>query len=312
MTNIGPLTTTLTPATGCLQTVWGQIYTEHNDGQNSTTHKYHSLGRSATSECYPSGFEIRSDAFYSPGLCPSGWTSACGTPEVIGTITETRATCCPKGYSCLTNVPSTETWSTLSCSSAAISPIAIIVPDVDNQQEKTTTLDGALVNAAAINIRWQKTDFVPTATTTTLDHATPTTETTNSGKPPASPNDVGTPLSTAAKAGIGTGATFGVLLVIGAVAFLFFQRKKRNNSLEKPNGLWEQDATGGGDLPEVYWGQEVHGQSEQEMPTRDNMPEMNGRSGPTELHGTAKVELDAGNQGPAKYYGSGHEHLGRD
>ncbi|KAK8043260.1 hypothetical protein PG994_013743 [Apiospora phragmitis] len=67
MTNIGPLTATLTPSSGCLQTVWGQVFTDHS-GQNSTTHKYHSLGRSLTSECYPTGFQLKSDAFYSPGI----------------------------------------------------------------------------------------------------------------------------------------------------------------------------------------------------------------------------------------------------
>lgn len=59
-------------------------------------YKYYSLGRSETEECYPNGFQIKSDAYYSPGVCPSGWEQACGAVGIIGTVTETRATCCPR------------------------------------------------------------------------------------------------------------------------------------------------------------------------------------------------------------------------
>lgn len=126
MTNLGPLTTTLTPLEGCLQTIYGQIFTD------TTTHKYHSLGRSETSDCYPSDFQVKSDAYYSPGLCPSGWKSACGSVEVLGTAAETRAKCCPSGYSCQVFRGQPVAWSTLSCYSLAMTPVELLVPFVDN------------------------------------------------------------------------------------------------------------------------------------------------------------------------------------
>lgn len=96
MAGLGPLTTTFTPASGCNSVISGIVFTQTLDGGNTTTHKYHSLGLSATSECYPPGFEVNSNAYYSPGICPSGWQSACGRQEAIGgSITETRVTCCP-------------------------------------------------------------------------------------------------------------------------------------------------------------------------------------------------------------------------
>lgn len=98
MTNLGPLTTAFLPATDCNSVVHGYVHTETNpsNASDSTTYKYHSLGLTTTSACFPPGFRPSADAFYSPGICPSDMVSACGSIEAIGTITETRATCCPR------------------------------------------------------------------------------------------------------------------------------------------------------------------------------------------------------------------------
>ncbi|KAK6854067.1 hypothetical protein PG995_010879 [Apiospora arundinis] len=291
MTNINGLTTAFTPSSGYLQTIWGQVFTEHH-GSNSATHKYHSLGRSATSDCYPLGFQLQPDAFYSPGICPSGWVIACSSLDAINTLTETRATCCPRGYSCITPPGTEVTWSTLSCTSIAISSIDVIVPNVDNQQEKTTTLAGVEIQAGAINTRWQKSDFLPAATTT--GSILPTETGGGKAEGSSTPDSGASSLSTAARAGIGTGIGVGALLVLGSVAFAMYRRRKQKKLEEaaaekKMPGHMEPGTSDGSNLPGVYFGQEVIGQNEQEMPTRDHMLEMNGYSGPTELHAFGRV-----------------------
>jgi|SRR5271156_4282161 len=49
-------------------------------------------------DCYPASFYSVVDSFYSPGICPHGWTSAsavAGTGALVFGTTETNAICCP-------------------------------------------------------------------------------------------------------------------------------------------------------------------------------------------------------------------------
>jgi len=46
--------------------------------------------------CFPSGFNPTTTAYFSPGLCPSGYTPACTELNSAATITETVYTCCPE------------------------------------------------------------------------------------------------------------------------------------------------------------------------------------------------------------------------
>jgi len=99
----GALTTLFTPALSCLSDVYGDpglgislgglVGDEEND----------------YSGCYPTQFFSSAvwiyAAYYSPGLCPSGWTSATDTSAAIGFLSEelgqtpipgeTTAMCCP-------------------------------------------------------------------------------------------------------------------------------------------------------------------------------------------------------------------------
>ena len=52
------------------------------------------FGLPGFSECLPTGWATSS--YYSPGICPGGYTVACSSLNSIGTITETVATCCPR------------------------------------------------------------------------------------------------------------------------------------------------------------------------------------------------------------------------
>jgi hypothetical protein len=43
----------------------------------------------------PDNFQLSSTNFYSPGICPVGYLTACQHLNVIGTVSETVVTCCP-------------------------------------------------------------------------------------------------------------------------------------------------------------------------------------------------------------------------
>lgn len=84
MTNLGPLTTTYTPTgTDCQSSFIGA----NNDNQ------WFQYGQpTSTGACFPNSFEPFEGYYYSPGVCPSGYTPACSAG--VGTST-TQATCCP-------------------------------------------------------------------------------------------------------------------------------------------------------------------------------------------------------------------------
>lgn len=52
------------------------------------------LGLPGSSNCLPTSWAPSS--YYSPGICPGGYTIACSTVSSVETVTETIATCCPR------------------------------------------------------------------------------------------------------------------------------------------------------------------------------------------------------------------------
>ncbi|KAI1653704.1 hypothetical protein F4813DRAFT_373758 [Daldinia decipiens] len=289
MSDLGPLTTTFTPASGCNSILSGIVYTQTLQDGNTTTHKYHSLGPSATSECYPPGFEPAS-GFYSPGICPSGWWSACGTFDVIASLTETRATCCPLGYVCIQQPDPTETWSTLSCSSSAISSVSVTVPDLSNQISKVTVLSGIIIHAAAINVRWQRSDFIASRTDAPTSSATSSLSPSLSQPPTPSGTEIGnedaeTGLSLGAKIGIGVGVGLGGLLLISIAIGIWLWKINHPKEKEQQGNMTINH------LPN-YGAQktraEVWEQYQQEMQTVSNTHEMITENNRHEITGTPR------------------------
>ncbi|KAI2638808.1 hypothetical protein GGS26DRAFT_542935 [Hypomontagnella submonticulosa] len=288
---LGPLTTTFAPASECNSVVSGVVHTQTLDDGNITTYKYHTLGPSETSKCYPPGFAPTA-AFYSPAICPSGWSAGCSSVDVIGSLTETRAICCPLGYTCNTNPQTAGTWSTLSCSSACWTPISVTVPDVSNQQYRVTVLSQILINAAAVNIRWQRDDFIASSTSTTsslptssaLTSSAPTSSTSSSSSTTpvssgsatsTSPVVTDTPDSggTQSSLAIGLGAGLGSLLLIVLLAGFVYWWRRRRRSVRRRQGhtiapmTWSQKPTT--QPPAELWEQ-----FQQEMQTPSNTHEM--------------------------------------
>ena len=73
---VGPLTTTFTPPAQCSSSM----------GVTSLLPTgIIAQGPFNLQECYPSGYQPAS-IFYSPGVCPSGYTPACSRSNTIGTV----------------------------------------------------------------------------------------------------------------------------------------------------------------------------------------------------------------------------------
>ncbi|KAN0075868.1 hypothetical protein V8E54_007138 [Elaphomyces granulatus] len=90
------LTTTFTPARSCLgdSNIWQLPYLQavyYLQGPPSISY----------SGCLPPSYRGSEFTFYYPGICPSGYTSACTSVKSLGTYTVTVQICCPtSGFQC--------------------------------------------------------------------------------------------------------------------------------------------------------------------------------------------------------------------
>ncbi|KAI0542821.1 hypothetical protein GGR58DRAFT_172174 [Xylaria digitata] len=292
--NLGVLTTTFKPAPNCDSFVSGLIYTQTLTTNGTTTtseYKYHTLGLNNTSLCYPPYYHVGTQFYYSPAMCPSGWYPACGNFG-SGTVPETRATCCPSGYGCIDPSQQTETWSTLSCISYAQSSIYVTVPDDAYQVWSRVVQIQPIINAAAVNVRWQATDFAtttspstsaPSSSPSSLSPASSTSFTTSSPtkSPTTSNTSIPIPpvqgLSTGAKIGIGVGIGGGALgfLLASALYFLLARRNKRQKVGEKSGDI--PTSTDNNDSPSLLKPEvpaEVWALHQAELQTANNTHEM--------------------------------------
>jgi hypothetical protein len=96
-----PLTTLFVPPNSCLTDVYWYSFTSGQTPQVLGTGigvgspGQHYLGLPGSSGCLPTGWAPCD--YYSPGICPGGYTIACSSSHSVGgTVTETVATCCPR------------------------------------------------------------------------------------------------------------------------------------------------------------------------------------------------------------------------
>ncbi|CRG83611.1 hypothetical protein PISL3812_00965 [Talaromyces islandicus] len=224
-TGVLPLTTTFTPAPSCLSDLHLLDFTASGFGQCSAgtstfNCRYLHLGPRPTTACEPPGWKPQTGVFFSPGVCPSGYSEACSNVITAGTVTETRATCCPSQYTC--NAP-TETgwpWYGLNGCTYVISTTSTYtyITSKPTGLATSTSVDQFGVNAYAIRIRYQSSDLI-TATSTSEPTQSPSS--TSNTSPSSS-------LSSGAKAGIGVGVALGAILLI-ACSLFFFKRRKTTN-----------------------------------------------------------------------------------
>ncbi|MCJ1261442.1 hypothetical protein MMC22_001306 [Lobaria immixta] len=194
-----------------------------------------------TSDCYPQGWTNTSTAFYSPGICPSGYTTACITAKTANTVTETLATCCPTSWICASS------GNILGCRSTIIGAQSQLITMVETSNFSSistihTEIIGGNINAYGVQIRFQVTDLqhatatTSTATTTSSPGATtpPPTSTPTNTSPPSNSTPTNTPspttgLSAGAKAGIGVGAALAVCIGL-ALLWLGLRRAKKRRA----------------------------------------------------------------------------------
>ncbi|KAN0079613.1 hypothetical protein V8E54_004827 [Elaphomyces granulatus] len=234
------LTTTFVPPSSCLTDTY--LY---DINPTQTSPYFYSLGPPGTSDCFPSGWESVTTAYFSPGVCPLGYSMACSNYNSIGTLTETTATCCPSGYTCFTlsPVPGSLTgppWFTgEACSSKFESKEHITVTTTNAQGSGTTEttvseIDG--INAFGIIIRYQSSDLITSTALLTRSTQLPTSLPASS-IPSASSSSSSqfTTTSTALSAtngntgrniGIGVGVSLGSIGILSGIFAIWFVRRR--------------------------------------------------------------------------------------
>ncbi|KAI1453501.1 hypothetical protein F4805DRAFT_443108 [Annulohypoxylon moriforme] len=245
--SLGALTTSFTPPADC--TASSALY-----WVNTASTFYWLHGRPGQSSCFPDSYSPYQNQYYSPGVCPVGYTRAC---ESISTGEDnsftTKATCCPQGnYVCASTSSSySYPWGpTLGCMS---------VYRVDTETSFTTidgTIAGGETAGSVTSLRAPGTIMAygvvvqngpATATTTTSGSQTSTSssvasETASSSAAAASSGSHG--LSSGAAAGIGIGTALGVMAIGGMILWLFWSRRKKRQQI--PQQELEAEAPGRG------------------------------------------------------------------
>ncbi|KAI1471161.1 uncharacterized protein F4812DRAFT_168383 [Daldinia caldariorum] len=234
--SLGPLTTTFTPPADCIAS--SALY-----WVNTASTFYWLQGRPGQSSCFPDDYSPYQNQYYSPGICPSGYTRACESRAIEGeTVVVTRGICCPQGnYQC---APTSSSYSypwgpTLGCMSVYRANTEMTFTTIngtirgDEEAGPLTSLFAPFtVMAYGVVIQSGPT------TTTAGGTATATPGSSPGDSPPASETSPptgedqsdssgDTKLSAGAGAGIGVGAAFAVLALGAAVAWVFWSRRQR-------------------------------------------------------------------------------------
>lgn len=170
MSNAGPLTTTFTAPSSCA-TATGlyQIFSE------AESYHYEQGPLGSRTECFPSGYDTSPSLYYSPGLCPSGYTPACSSTDIVSrTATETAYTCCPTAaaYTCagtIGELGASETY--LGCTTTfggdiVIAQITAISDGITELIKSTTESSGVGIGANSIAVRFRSGDFSSDIATT--------------------------------------------------------------------------------------------------------------------------------------------------
>ncbi|KAH6722994.1 hypothetical protein BKA61DRAFT_663727 [Leptodontidium sp. MPI-SDFR-AT-0119] len=222
-----PLTTTFIPDAPCLSDVYQYLAVSGNPFEY-----YLQLGPPETTTCLSSGWGATSQ-YFSPSVCPTGYSQACWVTSSAGTEIETLATRCPSGYTCASLPPvSYANWlpplySSLVCvgtggRGSSLGTFAVTGVTDGTTVVLNTVLAGG-VNAYGVSIRFKaETVAVTGGKNGSATGSSSATTTSSSGS--ASSTSTVTPdpesgLSTGAKAGIGVALS-------GFLAWCIFRRRK--------------------------------------------------------------------------------------
>ncbi|KAL9577763.1 MAG: hypothetical protein Q9212_006160, partial [Teloschistes hypoglaucus] len=289
------LTSIFTPPPSCLSTVT----------YDGTSFWEGGLLQTGDQNCFPPSFTDIFESYYSPGICPSGWTSAGGVGQFTqdNGVPGTHIFCCPSGFYhrfteggylehvCASRfrTPLKRVYSTNTRAEGPIPRNADLIT-VDPK-----TVEGNTVFADIIAIKYASTDSAilqlmsaATSSSSLSASATPAHQTMAQVSPTRSPTGTPTPnpastpapapmpspspagLSPGAKAGIGVGAAVGAIVLALFASFLWYRRQKSQNL----GGDSEAESQGSRPQPHPKELIELPAKTALEMPASDMRPEL--------------------------------------
>ncbi|TGJ80804.1 hypothetical protein E0Z10_g7947 [Xylaria hypoxylon] len=248
LTNLGPLPTDFAIAPSCsksLDDVY-KVFTSF-DGWYFLIQ-----GPVEQTSCYPSGYSANSKQYYSPARCPTGFTSACQSSNVAGTVSETVVRCCPTHESFVCQSTVSYGWeATLGCVNLQDTSTTTVwtVSQVSSGETALTTYTNAIggINAYQVQVGFQSTDFASSTSTTRTTKSSTQSQTQSQTQATAhttiaSPSDISGSNNNSSKTGrkhgngVGGGAIAGIvigaiagLLIIAALIWLQIRKRRQRN-----------------------------------------------------------------------------------
>ncbi|KAH8891510.1 hypothetical protein GQ53DRAFT_147921 [Thozetella sp. PMI_491] len=297
MTNLGPLTTAFAPAASasCATTIFVE----------SNTVNWLQYGPISTDACLPPSFNPFAGHYYSPGICPSGYTIACSFQGDSGSVTEGQ--CCPTGYTCHTGVdrsgdpfgctkPITQnTFISLTYYGYHESVVTNTGPDgsVDTTTMTSTTVSPTVVTRTANDVQIEaygpivrRSDGDPewdnaSGGSSSSVHSGSSSGSNTSGGAQSTETGQGSQeaggLSGGAKAGIGIGVAVGVLLILGAL-FVAYRIRQRRQRRGMEDGTYKPQQP-----PPPQYAEMMDSMHHAELPDPHKTPELNAMGRPVEM-----------------------------
>ncbi|KAI0852114.1 hypothetical protein F5Y00DRAFT_207366 [Daldinia vernicosa] len=307
--SLGPLTTTFTPPADCVAS--SALY-----WVNTASTFYWLHGRPGQSSCFPDDYSPYQNQYYSPGVCPSGYTRACESISTQDdTIVATRATCCPQGnYECAATSSSySYPWGpTLGCMSVyrvnTQTTFTTIDGTINGDEEAGSVISlfapgtimayGVVIQNSPATTTAEETTTVPVSSSLS-DKSAPASETSPSISTTAEAqpdSDGGVKLSAGAAAGIGIGAAFVVLALGAAVLWMFWSRRRKRR--QEAAELQAQPSTiGPSNWSSTTWGAPPYTQPYTQPPVmQPNWPppsEMPNQHGYKEMSAESRIPIEA-------------------
>ncbi|KAI1399133.1 hypothetical protein F4819DRAFT_430556 [Hypoxylon fuscum] len=237
--SLGPLTTSFTPPADC--TASSALY-----WINTANTFYFLHGSPGQSSCFPDNYSPYQNQYYSPGICPAGYTRACESLSTSASHTATQAVCCPIGnYICASTSSSySYPWGpTLGCMSVYLVDTATHFTTLIDTLEGTETA-GDLTSLKAPGTIMAYGIRIQNSQTTTTDGAATTTTTSGSASDSlqtsssaiasatgeAQQDSSSSGLSTGAAAGIGVGVAIGIMALGGIILWMFWSRRRKRQA----------------------------------------------------------------------------------
>ncbi|EMD00377.1 hypothetical protein BAUCODRAFT_162095 [Baudoinia panamericana UAMH 10762] len=262
---LGPLSSQFTPPAGCSVVIQACSGTGCNYGwQAQSCVPTAPAGGSIEDnmQCWPSATvpiptpPLKGWGFYSPGVpsCPVGYTVACSAsigalsnwgygPQFPLVVGETAIGCCPSGYecqsapgvaqTCISTATTGQSFPMGLCSSFSTSGLSTYIVGgtttvISSSFTSTVTTSEFTVFAPLIDIRWQSSDDIVTATSTTSMSTSSTTALDGTASAIKSATAGSGGLGVGAEAAVGVVVPVIVLLAMGVGLGMWLRRRRQS------------------------------------------------------------------------------------